>query len=97
MGTESERAVETNIGLRLFVARFLAVLLFGFGRGGVGGVVVARGLICGGERRGKATGFAIIFGMMAFVGFRWLLFLRFVSFHKCSSTGIREPFESFTA
>ena len=70
VGTESERAVETNVGLRLFVDRFLAVLLLGFGRRGVGGVVVARGLICGGQGRREATGFAIIFGMMTFVGFR---------------------------
>lgn len=70
VGTERERAVETNVGFGLFVDRFLAVLLFGFGRGGVGGVVVARGLICGGQGRRKVTGLAIIFGMMTFVGFR---------------------------
>ena len=52
-GTESERAVETNVGLRLFVDRFLAVLLLGFGRGCVGGVVVARGLICGDRDGGR--------------------------------------------
>ena len=70
VGTERVRAVEAEGGVGLFVDRFLAVLLFGFGRGGVGGVVVARGLICGGQGQRKVTGFAIIFGMMTFVGFR---------------------------
>ena len=59
--------------------------------------MVTRRLICRGETRRIATGFAVIFGMMGLVGFRRLLFGRLVPLYKCSSTGIRERFERFTA